>query len=149
MPQLIRKEKIFLLFHLSPDLLKDSFLSQPHQIFREHHSGPACKIFRRPGGHSLQIQHDSRAILTESPYDHPPRYLASPRTIQTPNPRCIRFWSSTRTRRGFVVADPYHWHSRHRVGLSGGRRLAVPKRCHQARSVLAIGHHKGLQARIR
>lgn len=49
-------------------------------IFREHQVGPADTLVRRPLPDSLQIEHDSRAILTERPHDHPPRYFASPWT---------------------------------------------------------------------
>lgn len=57
-------------------------------IFREHQVEPADTHFRRLRLDSFQIEHDSRAILTESPYDHPPRYFASAWAIQAPNARC-------------------------------------------------------------
>jgi len=39
----------------------------PLLIFREHQMGPADTLVRRLRPDSLQIEHDSRAILTESP----------------------------------------------------------------------------------
>lgn len=121
--------------------------SSAQTIFREHQVGPADTLVRRPWPDSLQIQHDSRAILTERPHDHPPRYFASTWTIQAPDPRCIRHWPFARARCDVVVADSHHWHSRHRTGFAGGCRRAVSQWCHQARAVLACRHHQGLPTR--
>lgn len=71
-------------------------LAVSKMIFREHQVVPADTLVRRLRPDSLQIEHDSRAILTERFYDPPPRYIPSPRTIQAPDPRCIRHWPSAR-----------------------------------------------------
>lgn len=47
--------------------LRFSDPSQHCAIFREHQAGPAYTLVRRPRFDSLQIQHVSRAILTENP----------------------------------------------------------------------------------
>lgn len=59
-------------------------------IFREQQVGPADTLVRRPRPDSLQIEHETRAILTERPHDYPPRNFASPWTIQAPVPFAFR-----------------------------------------------------------
>jgi hypothetical protein len=115
------------------------------RIFREQYAGPTDTLVRRPKPDSLQIEHDSRAILTESP-----RMTIRRATSLRPGQlkHLIRVASVTGRLPERDVALLWLTHtnrySRHRAGLAGGRRRAVPQRSHQARGVLASGHHKGL-----
>ena len=81
-------------------------LYDPSLIFRAHQLKPADTLVRRPRPDSLQLEHDSSAILIESSYDHPPHYFATPLTIQTPDPRCICHWPT---------AGPGHTSEEHRL----------------------------------
>ncbi|RMU44959.1 integrase [Pseudomonas syringae pv. avii] len=75
-------------------------------IFREHPGTRACMLYRRPAANSLRIVRDSLPILTENHHDcvYPPSNIPSSWTIQALNPRSIRDWPSTRTRRHAFVA---------------------------------------------